>query len=506
MVAARARCRRVPWLAAVALGVVLTIVGPGGRQPAAAQSEDAGPVYVIEVTGSIDLGLAPYLDRVLGEADAAGASAVVVEIDTPGGRLDAVIQMRGALLDSPVRTIALVDSIAFSAGALVAIACEEIYMTPGSVMGAATPVLGGTGEVADEKTISAVRATFEATAEERGRDPRVAGAMVDPDVVVDGLVEEGELLTLTVSDAQTFGYTDGVVSNRDALLDELGLADLEVVETSPSLAEQLVRIITNPILASLLLTIGLLALIADLAGGGIGIGAVLGAGALATFFWGHMLAGLAGWEDAALVGLGLALIAVEVLVVPGFGVPGVLGLVALVAGGTLAMLYREFDFVTRDDLVRAGSTMLVTLVVVVAGFVLMVTALSRRRGDGLVLRGRVGVAAPVTDRGVAGWLRWFGAGDRLPASRRPPPAPPPDLGPGPGTAPVGAEAPSMVGATGVALSDLRPGGIAEIDGRRVDVVTSGEYLGHGEPIEVVLDEGYRRVVRRRRGQAGSPLP
>ena len=126
----------------------------GGAQTGAGD----GPVYVMGVSGSIDRGLAPYVDRVVAAAEDNDAVALIVEVDTPGGRLDAVIQMRDTLLDTDVRTVSLVDATALSAGALVAIASDEIYMTPGAVLGAATPVLGSTGEVADEKTISAVRA------------------------------------------------------------------------------------------------------------------------------------------------------------------------------------------------------------------------------------------------------------------------------------------------------------------------------------------------------------
>ncbi|MDF3016663.1 MAG: hypothetical protein K0R44_1888 [Thermomicrobiales bacterium] len=142
----------------------------------------SGAVYVVPITGTIDLGLAPYLSRVLEQAAAEGAAAVLLQIDTPGGRLDAVLQMRDTLLGSDVRTIAFIDRTAFSAGALIAIASEQIYMTPGAVIGAATPVDGATGGTATEKIVSAVRTTFKATAEARGRDPLVAEAMVDPDV------------------------------------------------------------------------------------------------------------------------------------------------------------------------------------------------------------------------------------------------------------------------------------------------------------------------------------
>lgn len=445
------------------------------------------PVYVMHITGTIDLGLAPYVERVVAEAEAADAAALVIRIDTPGGRLDAVLQMRDAILGSHVRTVALVDPTAFSAGALVAIAAEEIHVTPGAVIGAATPVLGGTGEVADEKTISAVRATFEATAEERGRDPLVAAAMVDTRVAIDGLVSDGELLTLTATEAEAYGYADGRVTGFDDLLDRLGLADRRVVDTSPGLAERLVQWLTNPVLAGLLLLGGFWLIIGDFLSGGLGVAALAGAGLLATFFWGHRLAGLAGWEDLALIALGVGLLAVEVFVVPGFGVAGVLGLVSIGAGAFLAMISREFDIVTEDDLWRAGWTVGVTLVATVAGVLVLVAVLARRGPPSrLVLATRLGSGETIDRRTSAGWVAWFGADDRLERADRPPPADDGD----------GSPRSSLVGVVGVATSDLRPGGIAELGGDRIDVVTSGEFVPAGAPIEVVRDEGYRRVVRR----------
>src|SRR5829696_900033 len=147
--------------------LILLAIGTFASHAASAQSgTDAGggAVYVVPISGTIDLGLAPYLSRVLNEAEENGAAAVLLQIDTPGGRLDAVLQMRDALLGSGVPTIAFVDRTAFSAGALIAIACEEIYMTPGAMTGAATPVDGAHGETATEKVVSAVRTTFKATA------------------------------------------------------------------------------------------------------------------------------------------------------------------------------------------------------------------------------------------------------------------------------------------------------------------------------------------------------
>jgi len=481
----RLACSRVVLRAMVFFIVPFAVLASAGQS--SAQLDENGPVYLMRVTGAIDLGLAPYVNRVVEAAEDAGAAAIIIEIDTPGGRVDAVIQMRDTIIDTNIRTIALVDASAFSAGALVAIAADEIYMTPGAVMGAATPVLGGTGQVADEKTISAVRALFESTAEENGRDPQVAAAMVDTRVAIDGLVTDEELLTLTVSEAIEFGYAERSVANLDALLIELGLDDNELVALKVSFAEQVVRFLTNPVLAGLLLLGGFLLIIGDFSSGGLGIAALGGLALLAVFFWGHMLAGLAGWEDVALVLIGVALLAVEVFVLPGFGVAGVLGLVALGGGAFLAMVYRDFDFVTSNDIRRAGLTVALTLVAAVVGLVLLIKLLSRVGSpSGLVLSTRLGSGETVTQRSSSGWLGWFDANARLEPDRieRPEGSDANDQG-------------SLVGSTGVAISDLRPGGIVEIDGQRIDAVTSGEYLAAGVSVEVVRDDRYRRIVRKR---------
>jgi membrane-bound serine protease (ClpP class) len=211
--------------------VALTLIALGTFLPLLSTfaQDEAGEVYVVPITGTIDLGLAPYLDRVLEEAAEAGAQAVLLEIDTPGGRLDAVLQMRDSLLASQVPTIAFVNRTAFSAGALVAIASEQIYMAPGGVMGAATPIDGVTGETADEKTISAVRTTFETTAEARGRDPIVAEAMVDERIEIPDLIAEGQLLTLTSTEAIDWGYAEGILETREEVLDAAGFPGATLV-------------------------------------------------------------------------------------------------------------------------------------------------------------------------------------------------------------------------------------------------------------------------------------
>ena len=476
----RARCIR----AGIGLFLLISLVWPLICDLSASAQSEQGAIYVIEISGTIDLGLAPYLERVVDEAAEHNAAAVVLDIDTFGGRLDAAIQMRDTLLASDVLTVAFVDRTAFSAGALIAIASHRIYMTTGATMGAATPVDGASGDTSSEKVISAVRATFKTTAEARGRNPIVAEAMVDENVVVDGLVGSGQLLTLTTTQATEWGYADGVVASQTELLDALGLSGAPIVNTSMGIAERAARLITDPVIASLLMIIGLLLIVGDFLVEGVGVPAVVGVGLLAVFFWGHLVAGLAGWEDMALVVLGLVLIAVELVVIPGFGVAGILGLAALFGGLFLAVLSR--DIRTPEQTERAVLMVAVSCLSVVIGFlaILVLIPHSHRLG-GLVLRANVAEpAAPLAPRSASRWLNLFGGNSRVDESLRQ------------------AETSSRrrvafaSGQRGIALTELRPSGTAEFAGQRVDVVTAGDFIDAGEPLVIVRDEGYRCEVRR----------
>ncbi|MFO7779186.1 MAG: NfeD family protein [Nitriliruptoraceae bacterium] len=474
--------RRLVALLVVCLGAVLLVAGHG-------RAQDAPAVVVAPIEGEIDLGIAPFLDRVLADAEADGAAAVLLEIDTPGGRLDAVLEMRQSLLASPVRSIALIDTTALSAGALIALAAEEIHVVPAGIMGAATPVDAATGATADAKVVSAVRSIFRATAQERDRDPLVAEAMVDPAVEIEGLVDDGQLLTLDDRQMLEVGYADSVVGSRDELLADLDLTDGQVVEVAPTLAERLVRLLTSSLLAPLLLSVGVWLLVGDLLSGGVGIGAAIGVALLGAFFYGHLLAGLSGWEDILLVAVGVVLLLVEVFVVPGVGVAGVLGVLSLLGGGVLAMVNRDLDLVPVSQLLAVAGRVTLTFLLVSVVIIAIIVLLARRSGQkGMRLSAgpMQGGSRPVT----GGWLRWFGSAEVLaPDSETSADAPPHGR---PEPLPRGA----LVGRQGVALSDLRPAGVARIDGHRIDVVSDGEWLAAGDPVTVVSDEGYRRVVQR----------
>nr|MBA3414949.1 hypothetical protein [Chloroflexia bacterium] len=254
---------------------------------------------------------------------------------------------------------------------------------------------------------------------------------------------------------------------------------------------------------SLLIILGLLLIVGDFLVEGVGIPAAIGAVFIGLFFWGHLLAGLAGWEDVALVVLGIGLIAVELFIIPGFGVAGVLGIVALLGGLFLAMLGREIQ--TPAQIERAGYTIAASLAAFVIGLIAILIFLPRgSRISGLVLQsqGADVAASAMSVRQPGGWMRWFGGDRSLPSDRRvvvterpAPPASTPSPVPAPAALPV-LGMPSLTGRDGIALSDLRPSGIADIDGERIDVVSDGGYIPAGDRIAVFRDEGYRRVVRR----------
>ena len=370
------------------LGTTTTGAVAGQTSPTATGTEAS--VFVIPIHGEIEPGLGSFLERSLDEAEEAGATAVILDISSPGGRLDTVLEMRDAILDAPLRTIAFVDREAFSAGALLTIASSEIWMAPGAVLGAASPVIGGSGETADPESVSVVRSTFAATADARGRNPLIAEAMVDTAVVVDGLDSATTLLSLTPTQASEYGYVTGVAADQTALLAALGLGGATVTETGLSPIDHVVRLVTDPFVASMLILIGLFLIIADGFFQGFGAVSVVGVLCLGLFFFGHLLGGLAGWEDVLLVALGLGLIALEVFVLPGFGIAGFAGLIATGAGLFLAMVGRNIgDVPITDEVVRAGWAVVLAVAGALAGLVVVsflvprLTGLEPGRGFGL---------------------------------------------------------------------------------------------------------------------------
>lgn len=411
-------------------------------------------VYRVPVTGVVELGLAPFVERSLEEAAAEGVAAVILDMDTPGGRVDAAERIADAIGDSGVPVYTLVNRRAFSAGALIALSTRGIYMRPGSVIGAATPV-DGAGQKAPEKIVSAMRSEMRALAEAQGLDPLVAEAMVDEDVAIPDVVEAGKLLTLTTEEAVDIGYATEV-DDLAALLGVLGESGAQVVTSEANWAERVVRFFSNPVVAPFLLTLGFLGLITEIKTPSFGLAGAAGLLALSLFFGSHLIVGLAGLEDLIIFAVGLALVGVEVFLIPGFGLFGIVGALGILAGLYLALIG---SLPTSADFTRAGLVLSTTVLLIAVTAWVMIRSLpgsSRLAKSGIFLLQR-------TDRAI-GYESAHPRDD-------------------------------LVGVTGKALTDLRPSGTGLFGEERVDVVSESEWITEGTPIRIVRAEGYRHIVR-----------
>lgn len=425
--------------------------------PAAVRAQSGvpgeGPVFRVPVTGTIELGLAPFIERSIAEAEAAGARAVILDIETPGGRVDAAQRIVNALGEADVPVYAFVNRRAFSAGAMIALAADAIYMVPGAVIGAATPVTGE-GEKAPEKIVSAMRSEMRALAEARGLDPRVAEAMVDEDIEIPGVVEAGKLLTLTTDEAVRLGYAHEA-ADWDALLATLDLHGAGVHLAETNWAESIVRFLTHPLIAPWLLSLGFLGLIIELKTPAFGFAGLAGIVSLGLFFGSHMILGLAGWEELILLGAGLVLLGIEIFIVPGFGVFGLVGIAAILASLYLSLIG---SMATGFDLSQAAMILSAAIAIAIVGAWTIARLLPRNerfQKSGIMLGDRLSretgyLSAPVRD--------------------------------------------DLVGQQGVALTDLRPAGTGRFGDERLDVVAAGGWIAKGTPIRIVRSEGYRHVV------------
>ena len=420
----------------------------------------AQTVYHVDMKleGMIDPGVSAFVERVIEDAEANEVDAIVFEIDTFGGRVDAATVIRDAILDSEALTIAFINKRAISAGALISLACDKIVMAQAGTMGATTPV-DGSGTKASDKVTSYMRAEMRATAESTGRDAKIAEAMVDERVDIPGLsAEAGRPATLTTEQSLNYEMADETAESLRDVLSIYDLGEAEIVPIELNWAEHVVRLLTHPAVTSILLAVAMFGLIAEVRTPGWGLGGTLALVALGIFFGSHLVVKLAEWQELAIFAVGLGLLLIEVIVIPGFGIAGLAG-VGLMLGSLVVTQLGDFQLWNVDEIaaviVRLSASM-------VGAFVLslvMLRSLPRMASfNRLVLE--------TETRASEGYV----------SSSR--------------------EEDELLGKEGVTVSELRPAGIALIDGRRTDVVTDGEFVAVDQAVEVVEVSGNRVVVRR----------
>jgi len=424
-------------------------------------------VYVLEVKGTIDMGLAYFFERQIPQLSREGGDVIILDIDTFGGRVDAATMMKNALLNSEIPTIAFINTKAISAGSLISLACDTIVMRSGATMGATT-VVDVQSQKAGEKAQSYMREEMAATAESKGRNPHIAMAMVDESIDIDTLlISEGDtlflddvegampgkLLTLRTSTALKYGMADYQMNSLDEILEHFGYSQNDVVKVKPTWSEVVVRFLTDPIVSSLLMTIGFLGLIFEIQSPGWGIPGTVGLIALALFFSTSLIADLASIMEILFLVGGLVLLGIEAFVIPGFGVVGILGIIL--------MIYAMFTMLlpaapTAADINSALWGLSIAVVGGIVGFWFMIKRM-------LTSKAWQKISLKTSETKTEGYSGSIGLED-------------------------------YVGKTGVALTMLRPAGTALIEGKRIDVVTTGDFIEKDTEIVIRRIDGNRIVV------------
>jgi len=425
-------------------------------------------VYRVPIEGTIDLGLPPFIQRTLEDAESNEATAVIFDINTFGGRVDAATQIKDAILGADILTIAFINRRAISAGALISLSCEKIYMTGGGLIGAATAV-DMTGKKGSEKVISFMREEMASTAEKRGRSKEIARGMVDEELTFTHLViggdsikvddiegrKDGKLISLTTEQALKYKIADGTAENMEALLDSLGYSSVKTIETAENWSEAIVRFLTNPVVASLLTTFGFLGILFELQSPGWGIPGFVGLACLILSLSASYIAQLATMSDMLFVLTGLALILLEVLVIPGFGIAG-LGGIGLMIYGLYLLLLPDIP-VGEEVLGQAMDGFLIGLVGAVIGLVLLVKLMIKTKFWEQL-------TAPDTQKKEDGYSNTLGWE-------------------------------SLQGETGIADTDLHPSGWVRVKDQRIFVVSEGEFIEEGKEIKILSVDGNRVLVR-----------
>ncbi|MCK4920396.1 MAG: nodulation protein NfeD, partial [Bacteroidales bacterium] len=309
-------------------------------------------VYKFDIKEQIAKPIWRTTQKAFEEAKEKGADVIVIHMNTYGGLVDMADSIRTKILNSKIPVYVFIDDNAASAGALISIACDSIYMKPGGKIGAAT-VVNQTGEQVPDKYQSYMRATMRATAEAQGkdtiitgtdtiiewrRDPAIAEAMVDPTIYIPEVSDTGKVLTFTAEEALKYNFNEGIVNSISELLKHAGIEEYEIVEYSPTFIDIIIGLLLSPVLQSLLIMGIVGGLYFELQSPGIGFPIALSALAAILYFAPLYLQGLAdNWEMLIFV-LGIILIAVEIFAIPGFGVAGATGLILIIGGLVMAMI------------------------------------------------------------------------------------------------------------------------------------------------------------------------
>ncbi len=414
--------------------------------------------------GKIDDNIDPRTNRysklLLEEASKSEYDIVVIEMDTYGGAVNDADDIRTRILDFNKPIYVWINKDAASAGALISIACDSIYMSSGASIGAAT-VVTGDGTQAPDKYQSYMRSIMRSTAEAKGRDPKIAEAMVDEDISVDSVSMEGKVITFSTKEAIKYGFCDAELNSVDEILVRQGIENYDIVEFELGSAEGIISFFLNPIVSSVLILLILGGLYFELQTPGIGFPIMASVTALILYLVPYYLNGVAENWEIVLFFVGIVLIAIEVFIIPGFGVFGVFGLFTSIGSLILIMLnndFFDFTFVLSKDLVSSSLSVLIS----VFSFLLLVIFGGVKITDTKAFKK---IALEETQESSKGFI-----------SKK--------------------YSDELIGMKGKSFSVLRPSGKILINEKIYDASTNGEFIEKNKKVEVISNEGSSLKVKK----------
>lgn len=420
-------------------------------------------VMVMKISSEIDPRTNRYSELALEEAKSIDADLVILELDTYGGAVNDADDIRTRILEFEKPIYVFINKDAASAGALISIACDSIYMAPGASIGAATVVVP-TGQAAPDKYQSYMRSIMRSTAEANGRDPKIAEAMVDQSIELDSISEKGKVLTFSTSEAIKYHFCEAKVNSIEDILTRNGVTDFQLVHFKLSLTDKIIRLFLNPFISGLLILIIIGGIYFELQTPGVGFPILASILAAILYFTPYYLHGLAANWEIVIFFVGVILLMVEIFVIPGFGIAGISGITLMLASLVLVMLNNDlfdFSFVNAGEITKAIA---VTFSGLIAAILLMFWGGAKLTTSGALSK----ITLQNTQDKNAGYTSNFNEH-------------------------------SYRGMKGEAYTVLRPSGKILIEGEIKDAFTRGEYVEKGAQIEVIGGEGSSLIVKKLQG-------
>jgi membrane-bound serine protease (ClpP class) len=441
--------------------IFLLLILAAGLFSLQAQENKTKTIYRFQIKDQIAPPVQRLTKNALAAAHEMNADIIFIEMNTYGGLVDAADSIRTGILRSKIPVYVLIENNAASAGALIAIACDSIFMQPGSTIGAAT-VVDQSGQQVPDKYQSYMRKKMRSTAELKGRNPDIAEAMVDPDIYIAGVIDSGKVVTFTTEEALIHGFCDAKAETVEDVLKRQNLTDYQIVDHQLTFTDKIIGFLINPLISGLLIMIIIGGIYFELQTPGIGFPLIAAVTAASLYFAPLYLEGLATHFEIILFILGIALLGVEIFVIPGFGVAGISGIVLIMAGLTLSMVNNDgfdFTFVDPEKIVSAflvvsiATVMAVVLSIFLGGRLVTTSAFNR-----VVL-----TSSQESEQGYSS---------------------------------AGADYKSMVGKTGVTLTMLRPAGKIEIEGESYEATALTGFIERDVPVKVMRYETSQLIVKK----------